>query len=215
MRGIRLAGLLLAVLALGANVAPASSHRVIVATDPANDFADDPDLGLLAGPLGIDVLQLEIGMTDAGVEFAIKLAALDVPPPGEIIRYLWQFQVDGVEYWVQAKMSDVASGTTFVDDPAGAVTHVTGAFRLRGDCQVIGIVSTCVHLKWIDGVFDVENDEVRMTVPLDDPAAPAFTSGAEITPDIDAAQMTASIQVGISNATTSDNVIHTDPFLIP
>jgi hypothetical protein len=188
---------------------------VIVGTDPANDFADDPDLGLLAGPLGIDVLQLEIGSVEGGVEFVVKLAALDAPPPNEVIRYLWQFLVDGQEYWVQAKMSDVASGTTFVDDPEGALTHVTGAFRLRGSCQVIGVVSTCIHLKWIEGVFDLENDEVRMIVPVDDPVAPHFTSGAMISPDSDAAQMTASIQAGVSNGSTSDNVVQYGSFLIP
>lgn len=219
MRRIRSAGLLAALLALTmlAIQAPSQANgRVVVGTDPTNDFANDPDLGFLAGPLGIDVVQLEIGSVPGGVEFVIKLASLETPPPNEVVRYLWQFLVDGKEYWIQAKMSDVASGTTFVDDPVGAATHLTGAFRLRGDCQIVGVVSTCVHLKWIEGVFDFDNDEVRMIVPLDDPVSPHFVSGAEIEPDAaDAYQMTASIQAGVSNQSTSDNVLHEEPYTIP
>ena len=141
-------------------------------------------------------------------------SGLNVPPPNEVIRYLWPMTVDGTEYWVQAKMSDALSGTTFVDDPVGALTHLDGAFRLRGDCQTIGVVATCVHLKWLEGSFDLDANQVRMRVPLGDAVAPHFVPGAVI---FSAAtlQMTASIQVLVSNALTSDSVTIEEPYAIP
>jgi len=189
----------------------------IIETDPLNDWANDPDAGFVGGPLGVDITELVIHRPAPArdeVEFVIKVAQLEVPPPNEVIRYLWEFTVDGVEYWIQAKMSDVASGTTFVDDPEGAVMHTNGAFRLRGDCQVIGIVATCVHLMWIDGVFDVQNDEIRMTVPLNDARAPHLVEGAVIGPVADAVEVTAGIQVLISNASTTDGVDVVAPYTI-
>lgn len=191
--------------------------EVIFATDDTNDFADDPDLGAVAGPLGIDVTELAIhspGGSAGGVEFIIRVTDLQAPPPQEIIRYLWDFRVDGEVFRIQAKSSDVGS-TMVVDDPVGAVEHINGAFRLRGNCAVLVAVSNCEHVMWIDGVFDVENDEIRMTVPLNDPLAPAFRPGAVITPEEGAGDMTASIQVGVSNNATSDNVDAFGSYTIP
>jgi len=187
---------------------------VIVGIDGTNDFADDQDLGPLAGPLGIDITELSIGLGNLGpsVEFTIKVADLQVPPPNEIIRYVWQFQVDGVEYWVQAKSSDIAT-VVLPDDPSGAATRLNGAFRLRGNCGPLATLNNCAHLMWLQGEFNLASDEVRMRVPIGDPRAPHFVAGAEITPDPEA--VTASIQVVVSNATTSDTAFQDESFVIP
>lgn len=184
-----------------------------VGTDPTGDFADDPDVGALAGPLGIDITDLQIRTPSSGaVEFIIRVADLAVPPPNEVIRYLWQFTVDGKEYWVQAKTSDLST-VVLVDDPAGAATHVQGAFRLRGNCGPLGPLNNCAHLLWLDGVFDVERDEVRIRVPIGAPEAPDFVPGAEIAPDPEG--ITASIQVVVSNESTSDTAFQEDVYVIP
>jgi len=190
--------------------------ETIVATDGTDDFADDPDLGPLAGPLGIDVTELAIHTPDArahAVEFVIRVTDLQVPPPNEIIRFLWDFKVDGTTFRLQAKSSDIAS-TMLADDPVGALERLTGAFRLRGNCEVIGVLSNCAHLMWLDGVFDVENNEIRMTVPLN-AGVSAFRRGAVISPESGDGDMTASIQVGASNNLTSDNVDVVGSYTIP
>lgn len=194
-----------------------ADEEVIVATDDTGDWADDPDLGGAGTPIGLDVTELAIRTDEdeGAVEFIIRLAELNAPPPHEIVRYLWQMHVDQQEYWIQAKMSDATGGTTFADDPEGALTNVDGAFRLRGDCQVVGIIATCVHLMWIEGVFDVDANEVRMRVPLGTEIAPHFAPGKVISPTGEGSEMTASIQVLISNAATSDNVTVLDSYTIP
>lgn len=194
-----------------------ADEEMIVATDPTGDFADDPDVGAIGTPIGLDVTELAIRTDEESesVEFVIRLEELNAPPPNEVYRYLWQMHVDDQEYWIQAKMSDASGGTTFADDPVGALTHVDGAFRLRGDCQVVGIIATCVHLMWIEGTFDLENKEVRMRVPIGNEVAPHFAPGKVISPVGEGNEMTASIQVLISNASTSDNVTILESYTIP
>lgn len=175
---------------------------VIVGEDPEGDPPFHPELARF----GLDATGLAIRQPnplDPTLEFSIPLAELNFQPLPEAIRYLWQFSVGGEEFWIQAKTSDVSTVTAFSDDPQGSLTHIPGSFRLRGNCGEVGLVATCVHLAWLDGVFDTGRNEVRINLPLDLFAAPEITRGASIDPEDG---MTASIQAVVSSDATSDTV---------
>lgn len=184
---------------------------VLVGVDAVGDSAVDPT----TAPLGLDLETISLNRPDARknyVEFTWKVTEMNVPPPNEIVRFLWQFTVGGAEYWVQAKMSDLTTATATADDPAGTATHLQGSFRLRGNCSLIGVVSTCHHLAWLDGAFDVDADEARVRVPLDSAAAPAITAGASIDPEQGAE---VGLQAAVSNASTADQMSQDEVFVIP
>lgn len=186
---------------------------VVLGEDPEGDPPVHPQLAAL----GIDATEIAIGSPDpflSEIEFVIRVTELNAPPAPEFIRYLWQFQVEGEEYWIQAKTSDVTTTTAFLDDPQGSVQHIPGSFRLRGNCGTIENtgIATCRHLAWLDGEFDTGADEVRVRLPLDLEVAPAITAGAAIDPENG---MTASIQAAVSNNATSDTVFQDFSYTIP
>jgi hypothetical protein len=177
------------------------------------DDPGDPPLHPEAARFGVDATSISVGQPVPGgpVEFVIKVTQLSSQPPPEVVRYLWQFTVAGKEYWVQAKTSDLTTTTILPDDAPGAVTHIPGSFRLRGDCQTVGVVATCKHLAWLSGSFDTGQDEVHIRLPLGLEVAPVIAPGAVIEPEDG---MTASFQASISNASTSDTVAQEEPYTI-
>lgn len=190
---------------------------VLVGEDTTgNDGAILPALGT---PMGLDISELFIHQPDPDVpelDFIVRVTQLDREPPPEIVRYLWRLdKIDGQEYWLQAKTSDVV-GTGFADDPEGTLGHTSGSFRVRGDCGQVMVgdvqtpVSGCSHVAWLDGVFDPDANEIRMTLPLDSPDAPELTAGAVIFGHVEA-----SFQAGVSNASTSDVAAFEDDYIIP
>lgn len=214
--GTALSGLSTAVdgatLEVSGTVTWAGEERVVIGTDGAGDGALHPDIG---GAAGLDLVGATVSQPDGDVdelEFVWLLDDLPSdPPPPEFVRYLWQMTVDGKEYWIQAKSSDVTTAPATVDDPVGTVTHVPNNFRLRSNCDAAGTVSYCAHVAWLDGAFDADADEVRVTVPLDTEAGPDFTRGAEV----NSAAVQASFQAAISNNATSDSLAFTLPYTVP
>lgn len=187
---------------------------VVVGTDGTGDAPVRTEMAAL----GLDATEIAIGRPDpeGGLEFVIRVTQLEGPPPPEVIRYLWQFLVGEDEFWVQAKTSDVTTLPMLPDDPQGAATNIP-SFRLRGDCGpfMVGDVTvgtTCRHLRWLEGEFDAATNEIRLTVPLGDEAAPQFVPGATIDP---AGGVTASIQAVASATQTSDQVGQDVPYVIP
>lgn len=175
-------------------------------------IGDAPVAPTVAAEQGLDIAEIALHQPDpdaAAIDFVIRVTQLNAAPPPEIIRYLWQFMVGDEEYWVQAKTADLA---TVLDDPAGTVEHIPNAFRLRGNCEQVGVVSTCGHVAWLDGTFDVDNNEIRMSVPVDSDVAPEFTPGAVIRPEDG---VTASFQAGASTDATSDTAIQESDYSIP
>lgn len=186
---------------------------VVVGTDPEGN---PPGHAALA-QLGLDATAIALRQADPNVpevEFIVRVTDLPSTPLPEVVRYLWQFQIDGEEYWVQAKTSDFTTATAFSDDPAGTATNVPGSFRLRGDCGLVEPtpnVTSCKHLAWLDGAFDPTRDEVRVRVPLGRSVSPEIAAGAVL----DGAVMDASLQAVISNATTSNTVTQFTPYEFP
>jgi len=178
---------------------------MLVGRDPTGDAAIDPS----TSPLGLDVTDITIGADPVDVTFTIGLAELEVPPPNEVVRYFWQFLANGKVYWIQAKSSDV-SGIATAGDPVGTVNHVQGAFRLRGDCGPLAALTNCVHIAWLDGVFDVDADEVRVKVPVG--LRPDFAPGSAIEPETG---VSAAVQPVVSSAATSDVATQDETYIIP
>jgi hypothetical protein len=160
------------------------------------------------------------GDRPASVEFDINVDQLDAPPPGEVVRYLWQFNVSDVDgnskgYQVQAKTSDMLTAATLPDDPQGQLSHSNGSFRLRGNCTTTG-ATICHHVAWVEGAFDTANHQVRVIVPLGASYAPDFTPGNSInggaTP---ATAVQAGFQAQLSNAETMESMSQDDEYVIP
>lgn len=193
-------------------VAPARADGgedlVLVGIDQAGDGAitGDPTLATL----GYDVLALYIHQPDLSkpvLEFVWQLTDLPPVTPNEVTRYLWTFLVNGKQYQVMAKQSDVASATAIDNPPNGAVeqaTTVQGAFRVRGNCETVGgTLLLCHHLAWATGEFDIANKQVKVRVPLDSAALPDIRPGAVIDPDPSQGAQ-AGAQVIVSNSSTTD-----------
>jgi hypothetical protein len=73
---------------------PASA---VVATDPAGDWGSnhDPFIGPLGGPVGQDLLEASLAVTEPGkVDFVLKLAGLPGDQMFDSTRYGWRFSVD-------------------------------------------------------------------------------------------------------------------------
>lgn len=196
----------------------AGEARVVVGTDEVGDNPIDPDAGPVWDAAGLDVTQLAIHQPDFSVpelEFIMSVNDLQAVPAGEVIRYLWQMTVNGKEYWITAKTSDLSTATAVIGDPQGSVEHaVSGsAIRLRSNCGVTGVISSCAHVMWLSGEFDVDANEVRIKVPLGNALAPDFASGNAIEPDAEGAE--AGIQAVISNANTTDKITQEGTYLIP
>ncbi len=77
---------------------PASA---VVGTDPAGDWGSnhDPFIGPLGGPVGQDLLEASIAVTEPGkVDFVLKLAGLPADQMFDTTRYGWRFSVDRSAY---------------------------------------------------------------------------------------------------------------------
>jgi hypothetical protein len=174
------------------------------------------DAGTAAGTeLAAAYIAQPDGNVDA-LEFTWEVTELNAPPPNEVVRYLWQVQIDGKEYWLQAKSSDLTTATMLPDDPAGTVTRLSGSFRLRGDCGPLADganVSSCGHVTWLDGVFDLDADQVRVTVPLDLEEAPLFTAGNLIQQAGNGVE--AGFQAAVSNNLTAMQLPMDEDYTIP
>jgi hypothetical protein len=183
------------------------------------DMAGNPPIHSALAQLGLDATEIALRRPDPNmpeIEFVIRVTEMNSEPPPEVVRYLWQFMADGEEYWVQAKTSDVTTGTAFADDPAGTLQNIPGSFRLRGDCGRLveppaPNVRSCRHLAWLDGVFDTTRNEVRIRLPLNLAVAPHIRPGTVLDEGI----MDASVQAAISNDTTSNRVTQITPYEIP
>lgn len=196
----------------------------ILGEDPTGDA---PGGANRTEPLGLDVTAISAWVEDGDVPeatFAWDVTTFDQPPPPELVRYYWEWQVGGLDYALQAKTSDFASGANIADSPEGVAANLasyaehiveTGTlpeFRLRGNCGTIAIISYCTHVDWITGAFDTDNNQIRIHLPLDSEATPSIRPGATIAPTTGA---WASLQAVADNAATRDTVSQEFSWTIP
>lgn len=196
---------------------------VELGTDPTGDQPG----GENTSTVGIDVTSIAAWVEDGDIPvatFAWRLARFDQAPPPEIVRYYWQFEAGGAPFALQAKTSDVASGANLHGSPEGIAgslasyaEHVVGTgtlpqFRIRGNCEVVGVLSNCPHVAWASGEFDTDADEIRFHLPLDSDATPAIRPGATVSPTDGA---WASLQAFADNTSTRDSIGQSGAYFIP
>lgn len=210
-----------------------SGNSVTVTGTAAFDDATGPvDVGgFLAGSFPNDDLAEAAGinLTNAliepladgsGLRFIWQLNSLPAQVPPEVVRYTWAFTIDGRQFQLQAKTSNLANSTT-AEDPLGHLQHAATQepfFQLRGACvtaypQPPSTVQGCYHLAFLDGAFDIENAQVTIDLPYDTTdaigrkVAPEFVPGAALVAfETAASSIGASMQAGVSNATTTNSI---------
>jgi hypothetical protein len=88
------------------------TEAVVVGTQNAGTFGDSPEEGALGTAIGADLREGRITMLDEDtLEFVIQLESL--PPNGgapEVVRYSWDFLVDGVKGQLDGKWSNYSRG---------------------------------------------------------------------------------------------------------
>ena len=178
----------------------------LVATDTIGDAAlsNDPT----TAPAGVDIVAAYVHQPDYDVpslEFIFQMSNdWSLPTGPEVVRYLWEIGVDGAEYWIQAKISDITTAPATADDPAGTVQRAGQlSIRLRGNCLAPGAITTCHHVAWLDGTIDVAAHQVRATVPFS--AAPEFKAGSHILPWNTGNSPNGNIETGFQAGVTEPN----------
>jgi len=209
-------------VAVAADIAFGGQAPVVLGDDPAGDGPVD---ATAADAFGVDLTEIRAyrsDPTDPVVTLEWQTTNLERLPPPEIIRYYWQFVVDGAVISAQAKTTDFVSAANAGDGQPGTVASnlqsygsagVPG-FRIRGNCELIGgTLNNCGHVAWVDGEFDFDNDVVRFFLPLDLEALPKLRPGAKITPDANGAY--AAFQAAADNANTRDTVTQWEDYVVP
>jgi hypothetical protein len=191
----------------------------VLAEDPLNDGPG----GANGSASGVDITQASVYQPDAAypeLVFTWSVSNLPNPVTGmqpENVRYVWSFVAGGKQWFVQAKASTLAQSTT-PDDPTGTVTKTTRAFQLRGNCEVIGgVLTSCGHIAWLDGSFDVTNKTVSARVPLGTSFAPEINTGAVLAPVTPGgnSDIYAALQVAADNNNTRDLVTYETNYTVP
>jgi hypothetical protein len=170
----------------------------------------------LSAPLGIDLQRGTIAtLTDeageaSGLRFTWELSSLPPVVPPEVVRYTWAFSVDGEQYQLQAKSSNLV-GTTTVDEPAGHLGNVASDyFQLRGRCEAAYMgtpVSGCYHLTFLEGAFDSGAGTVTIDLPFGEHGGATIDEGSSLVA-AESATMSigAAAQAAVSNTSTSNYI---------
>jgi hypothetical protein len=190
MKRRTIAALALAALIVTAFAGPVTAAKtkkksgpVVVGTDEAGDWGDDPQQALIGDALGQDLVEASIAMADkTTVNFVIKLNSL--PPSGgvpEFTRYTWDFLVDGETTELDGKFTNYSRGAC--DPTSGQCPPPRDPgmqpFLVRGDCVTDGSVTTCQEKGLVNATFDAASATITIPVPLDLLGA---TAGSKIAP---------------------------------
>ena len=197
----------------------------VLATDPAGDGP----AGAQSSATGVDITEVSASQPDAGyasLVLSFKVSDLPVNEVGmlpEGVRYVWSFRtgsVTGQQWFVQAKSSTIAQASV-ADDPVGHVTETGHAFQLRGNCQLIGgTLTSCGHVAWLEGWFDIPNDTVHIRVPVGASYAASIAPGVTLVPTVANPTATtgdiyAAHQVAADTTQTRDTVFWDTPYTVP
>jgi hypothetical protein len=173
----------------------------------------------VAAAAGIDLVDAKIVPLEdgSGLRFIWEMSAMPAQVPPEGVRYTWSFAIDGRQYQLQAKRTNIASVTT-AEDPVNHLTQLAQGefFQLRGACTTnyahpSSPMSGCYHLAFLDGAFDTAAKTVSMDVPFSTRdsigrlVAPDFVPGVALVESQSAnMSIAAAFQAVAGNATTSD-----------
>lgn len=152
--------------------AGAAPKPVTVFEDPANDA----DAGQGAGasiPLGFDLATGSIALNGKNLDFTVTHH--DMPPTGtlpEAARFIWVFNVNGIDYRLIVKRIDVGKPDVINGDGQERVGKVdpAGHFRVESDCiqdstLPVGLIK-CKTIGYITGTWDPAAKSFTANVPL-------------------------------------------------
>lgn len=177
---IGLSTTLLALLLVPGSQAVAQSKTakpVVVATDDPADWGAnvDPTIAPAGTPLGMELLGAAIGLSDdkKAINFIIKLAGPSSGGAPELVRYGWEFSVDGNAFQLNGGRTELLRGmcNPLITDPAcppnvGDPAKLTNfPFFVRSGACTVG--AECVIRAVINATFDVAENTITIPVPLE------------------------------------------------
>jgi hypothetical protein len=198
----------------GPGTATVTGSGVFADTSVAQDVGGAITKGFaepgLSDPLGIDLMAGSMTTLEDGLRFTWQLKSLPPVVPPEVVRYTWSFAVNGEQYQLQAKSSNLI-GTTTVDEPAGHLGNVGSEyFQLRGRCEASYMgtpVSGCYHLTFLEGEFDSGAGTVTMDLPFGRHGGQEIGPGTSlIAAESATMSIGASAQAVVSNTSTSNYI---------
>ena len=216
-----------AAVAVAATIEFGGQAPVVLGTDPTGDAP--PQSTGHGAAAGLDLTAIRAYRADPTVPVVTlewQATTLDQLPPPEVVRYYWQFLVNGTApFAAQAKTSDAVSAanlgdgepTTIAENLASYPEAGVPGFRLRGNCALIPVgptgLNNCGHVAWVSGEFDFDANVVRLHLPLDLERAAVIRPGATIAPDDSGAY--SAIQAGADVENTRDSITQVDAYVIP
>jgi hypothetical protein len=155
------------------------TEPVVVGTQRAGTFGDDPEVAAIGTALGADLREARISMPDPEtVVFEIEVEEL--PSLGgtpEVIRYTWDMTIDGEVAQIDGKFSNYSRGTC--DPTSGQCDPTEGKmprdpgerpFMFRGNLNQLDLAATTFNameeLDLIPADFDVDTATITVTVPV-------------------------------------------------
>ncbi len=159
----------------GAQKKPAKP--VVVATDDPADWGAnvDPTIAPAGTPLGMEILEAAIGLSDdkKAINFIITLAGPSAGGIPELVRYGWEFTVDGNAFQLNGGRTELVRGmcNPLTTDPAcppnvgDPVTLTNFPFFVRSGACTVG--AECVVNAVVNATFDVAANTITIPVPLE------------------------------------------------
>lgn len=158
-------------------VAGGKKGPVEVATDDPADWGANVDATIApAGtPLGMELLGAAIGLSDdkKAINFIIKLAGPSSGGAPELVRYGWEFTVDGNAFQLNGGRTELLRGmcNPLTTDPAcppnvgDPATLTNFPFFVRSGPCTVG--AECVVNAVVNATFDVAENTITIPVPLE------------------------------------------------
>jgi hypothetical protein len=154
-----------------------AAKPVVVATDDPADWGANADATIApAGtPLGMELLEASIGLSEdkKAINFIIKLAGPTAGGVPELVRYGWEFTVDGAAYQLNGGRTELVRGmcNPLITDPAcppavgDPATLANFPFFVRsGPCAV---QAECKIEAVVNATFDTAASTITIPVPLE------------------------------------------------
>lgn len=178
LTAVAIGALVVGMVAPSGVAAAKKSGPVVVATDDPADWGAnvDPTIAPAGTPLGMELVEAAIGLSDdkTAVNFIIKLGGPTGAAIPELVRYGWEFSVDGNSFQLNGGRTELLRGmcNPLITDPAcppnvGDPAKLTNfPFFLRSgtctagaDCKIHGVYNA---------TFDVATTTITVPVPLAD-----------------------------------------------
>lgn len=150
---------------------------VVVATDDPADWGANVDKSITpAGtPLGMELVEALVGLSEdkKDINFILKLAGPSSGGAPEVVRYGWEFSIDGEPYQLNGGRTELVRGmcNPLYTEPAcppnfGDPAKLTNfPFFVRSGPCTVG--SECVVEAVVNATFDVAENTITIPVPLE------------------------------------------------